>query len=1424
MSGHPLLQGLLLSLLLGGIAVGQSAESAPPSTIQFAPLDLEAIAAEDGERDAFGFAPRFAIPQEVSLTPGNSGVWSKVDERLASWQLRISCENAISFNFGFIRWSLPYGAEMRILNAAGTQKIRPFDIYDVQEHGELWTPAIGGNGAIIQINCLHEDRWIVESAVMLGFVNIGYRGFHAKEAAGGGASPFMSGSCNVDVACPQSAGWENEIDCVGVISTGGSTFCTGFMVNNTNQDGTPYFMTADHCGITSGNAASLVVYWNYENSFCRTPGSAASGGPGDGVLNQFSTGSIFRAGSGVSDFTLVELNAPPNPAFGVSFCGWNNGAIPTTGAVGIHHPNTDEKRISFEDQPVVLSGNYVDVTDWDLGTTEPGSSGSPLFDMNHRVIGQLCCGAAACGNNLGDSYGWFGTSWGLGLSGWLDPTGSGATVLDTLPAGGGGPVELCSNGIDDDGDSLVDCNDPDCATSPACLPPEPGDECAIALIATLGSNPIDTTLMTPSTDPFNNAQCASTFLGAMHNDVWYALTAPNSGDLSVSTCGTVNFDTDIVVYSGACGALVQIGCNGDGPSASCPGFSSDLSGVPVTAGATYYIRIGGYDGSSLGTGTVDISVTGGPGPSPENCTNGIDDDGDGAVDCADPDCASNPACGGGGTPGDECSSALIASVGSNPIDTTLMTPSTDPFNNAQCASTFLGAMHNDVWYALTAPNSGDLSVSTCGTVNFDTDIVVYSGACGALVQIGCNGDGPSASCPGFSSDLSGVPVTAGATYYIRIGGYDGSSLGTGTVDITVTGGPGPGPENCTNGVDDDGDGAVDCADPDCAGNPACGGGGVPGDECANALVATLGPNPIDNFGASTSVTPVTGCTGGFGDMANDLWWTFTAGSSGVHTVSTCGTVSFDTDLEVYAGPCGALSPVGCSGDTAGCAGFTSVAEFNATAGVTYRIRIGGWSPTEIGSGTFDISTSAPPVPENCTNGVDDDGDGAVDCADPDCASDPICAPPPALLWTFSVPGATVGFPQGSGVAAFSTSISIEEASTNTNFPNETQGFSLGLENDPALLTATALDLAPALAGLDGGNGPAFLSLDLYANGVTAGVIYDFFGLISLNFAGSTEVLTVDYSTVAGSLAGSPNAVTTSLTFSDSVGAPAVETVMVVDGANYGPAYSNAVISLEPQPFLFTFLAPALTVDYPAATGVTSFTAPFSIEEDPANNGFPNATQGFSMGIAHDASLLDATAITPLPALAALDSGSGPAFLDLDLYSTGVTVGVVYDFFGVETLSFSSATEVIEVGYTTQGGTLAGAIDPTVTSILWSNSIGSPPVESVLVVAASSVTPSYSNGSITLVPGVGGFRRMDCNVDGSTDIADAIAALSALFSGGTVTCDDACDVNDDGSFDIADAIAALSVLFSGAPNPPAPYGDCGADPTSDTLECDTYNAC
>ena len=135
---------------------------------------------------------------------------------------------------------------------------------------------------------------------------------------------------------------------MAVISTGGSTFCTGFLVNNTSQDMKGYFMTANHCGINSGTAPSLVAYWNYENSWCRPVNDPINGQPGDGMLNQYNTGSIFRSSSSASDFTLVELDDPINPAFNVYWAGWDHSGADATNATAIHHPNTDEKRISFE--------------------------------------------------------------------------------------------------------------------------------------------------------------------------------------------------------------------------------------------------------------------------------------------------------------------------------------------------------------------------------------------------------------------------------------------------------------------------------------------------------------------------------------------------------------------------------------------------------------------------------------------------------------------------------------------------------------------------------------------------------------------------------------------------------------------------------------------------------------------------------------------------------------------------------------------------------------------------------------------------------------------------------------------------------------------------------------------------------------------
>lgn len=227
---------------------------------------------------------------------------------------------------------------------------------------------------------------------------------------------------------------------VAVISTGGTAFCTGFLVNNTSNDKTPYFMTAKHCRISSYNAASLVTYWNYQASSC--------GGDRDGSRESFNTGSEYISGSAKSDFVLVKLLSEPAPEANATFAGFDARDLDASSAVAIHHPNTDEKSISFEYDPTTTTSylsegvpgdtTHIRVHNWDVGTTEPGSSGSPLFNQEKRVIGQLHGGYASCRSKTSDWYGRIHTSWeGDGtpdtrLKDWLDPENTGVLITDTI--------------------------------------------------------------------------------------------------------------------------------------------------------------------------------------------------------------------------------------------------------------------------------------------------------------------------------------------------------------------------------------------------------------------------------------------------------------------------------------------------------------------------------------------------------------------------------------------------------------------------------------------------------------------------------------------------------------------------------------------------------------------------------------------------------------------------------------------------------------------------------------------------------------------------------------------------------------------------------------------------------------------------------
>ena len=411
-------------------------------------IDYQAVTAEDDLRSAQGLPPRFALAHPVSVTPATNGTWEDVAGNQRLWRLRVASPGARSINLGFTRYRMPAGGRLYIYPAGGQPTIRPFTSQDNKPHGQLWTPPVPADEVVIEVTLPATETENLD--LELGSINVGYRAFGVDVSQAGGG--LRSGSCNVDVVCPEGAGWEGEIQSVAVYSTGGSTFCTGFLVNDTANDLTPYFMTADHCGLSAANAASLVVFWNFQNSTCRPPGSAASGQPGDGSLSDFQTGATFRAGYAPSDFTLLELDSMPIPAWNIYYAGWDRTGVDEPGAIAIHHPNTDEKRISFENDPTSTAtylqtavpgdGTHIRITDWDLGTTEPGSSGSPLFNPAHRIIGQLHGGFAACGNNDSDWYGKFAVSWNGGgtvssrLSDWLDPLGSGAMTVDTIFGGG----------------------------------------------------------------------------------------------------------------------------------------------------------------------------------------------------------------------------------------------------------------------------------------------------------------------------------------------------------------------------------------------------------------------------------------------------------------------------------------------------------------------------------------------------------------------------------------------------------------------------------------------------------------------------------------------------------------------------------------------------------------------------------------------------------------------------------------------------------------------------------------------------------------------------------------------------------------------------------------------------------------------------
>lgn len=427
-------------LALAPLAAGQAAtpkaqraDAAPSARLDghgtrllLATPDLARLRAEDAD-DALkiGAPLRYGQVQRARLDlAGDDGVgtWSLLPDGRLVWRLEVSGKGAHSLEFTFSRFRLPPGASLSIHARDGSSALPLLTDADNPVGGTLHTPLLAGDAAVLELTLPADRRPTLELA--LHSVSWGYRDPFAAARA-------KSGSCNLDTICPEGDAWRNQIAAVVGYSfraDSSSLYCTGSLIatGDAAQDAAkPRIATAYHCLSSEEEAATAVFYWGFESPTCRAIGSTENATP----LPPSSARAIQLGGARLlstnqtTDFTALELNGPVPPEAMTYYSGWDrSGAIPN-GSVGIHHANGNEKRITFNNDPLatmrncIVSGGAQDthwrVEQYELGTTEIGSSGSGLWNpANGLFIGVLSGGTAGCGNPNGfDCYGRLSQAW-----------------------------------------------------------------------------------------------------------------------------------------------------------------------------------------------------------------------------------------------------------------------------------------------------------------------------------------------------------------------------------------------------------------------------------------------------------------------------------------------------------------------------------------------------------------------------------------------------------------------------------------------------------------------------------------------------------------------------------------------------------------------------------------------------------------------------------------------------------------------------------------------------------------------------------------------------------------------------------------------------------------------------------------------------
>ncbi|MGB5069385.1 MAG: T9SS type A sorting domain-containing protein [Flavobacteriales bacterium] len=412
-------------LSFGGQPYGDKAEKRgmPPAIAVHLPaVDVATLMQEDADRAAQGIKGpfRFGFEHLTDYTLANSGSWFTMPNGDRVWRLILHCPGALGINLQMSNFVIPEGARLFLYNAEGTVR-GAFTAKSNPGHTEFGTAPLKGDAITVEY---------IEPAALAGQGQLTISGVvHEYRVLGGGMNADGSnrgygdsGSCNVNTVCPEGDLWRDEIRSVAHVILGGGV-CTGTLLNNCANDSTPYFLTANHC--TEGNEtnASWVFVFNWESPVCDPTENAP--------MDHSITGCDKLLENSPTDAAFLLLSSIPPVDYIPYYSGWDKSGTPPDSVHCIHHPSGDIKKISsshaapFDQQNLDVGNGPADcwhIPEWNSGTTEPGSSGSGLWDQNHRIIGQLYGGQASCSNNVNDYFGRFDLTYPL-IEEWLGACG-----------------------------------------------------------------------------------------------------------------------------------------------------------------------------------------------------------------------------------------------------------------------------------------------------------------------------------------------------------------------------------------------------------------------------------------------------------------------------------------------------------------------------------------------------------------------------------------------------------------------------------------------------------------------------------------------------------------------------------------------------------------------------------------------------------------------------------------------------------------------------------------------------------------------------------------------------------------------------------------------------------------------------------------